>query len=205
MVKKKNIFWFSIFMVIILAVLVFVIYNLKSVSDDKENNYIVNGTEYQIDKEKILDIDIYNIHIFSDGIEYVYPFRNHPADLEQILMGENLTDKLNRPNGIKTLWVTRDVNLGPTTRNMDVVAAAAFEQILGTNQAGLYKLNIKNTYTTFYREGLATINCDDVDNNEAVIYIKLGLDTKVYSENDCIIIQGTNSTTLIQASEKFVP
>lgn len=193
------------FMIIILVLLVFGVYRLKT---NLGTSYDYQGEKgiYKIDKNKVFNIEVYSIHVTADGMEYIYSFRNHPSDLGEVSLEPNLIEKLNRPEGVKNLYVTRDLNLGEKTNHYDVVAASTFEQILGTGKAGLYRLNLKNAYTN-YKEGFPEITCNDVanDNHTAVIYLRLGSGNKVYSNKnyDCVIIEGKDADGLIKAGERF--
>ncbi len=201
--KKNHSGLYLLFGLIILVVLTVLFYNIgRSLGSNKYNYQGKNG-EFQIDKEKISNTDIYYTHVFVNGQEYIYPFRNHPEDLEDVYLEENLQEKLNRPEGTKFLYITRDLDLGNNTKNYDVVAAAAFEQILGTGNVGLYRINLLNTYTKKYRDDIPKVTCSSVDDGIAVIYLRLASETKVYSEGDCIVVQGEDADDLIKAGEKF--
>lgn len=195
---------FLAIMLIILVLLVFSVYRLRRNISESYNYQGKNGL-FLIDKGKIFNVDIYSIHAFSNGVEYIYPFRNHPESLEDLPMEADLVNKLNSPNGTKILYVTRDTNLGKLTGNYDVVAAATFEQILSAGKAGLYRISIVNAYTEYKKEFKnAEITCNDADDETAVVYLKLGEENKIYSDKyGCVVIQGKDAEGLIQAGEKF--
>lgn len=201
--KKIDLGLYWLIGLIVLIILVIVFYNIGRNLGPEKYNYQGKNGEFFIDKETISNINIYYTHVFVDGQEYIYPFRNHPEDLEGVYLEEGLQSKLNRPKGTKFLYVTRDFNLGENTKNQDVIAAAGFEQILGTGKVGLYRVNLLNTYTTKHGDDTPEIKCSDVDEDTAVIYLRLASETKVYSEGDCVVIQGEDAKDLIKAGEKF--
>ncbi len=190
---------------VLLAVVIFVLM-LASAYSYFSNRYNYKGKagEFQIDKQVVQGIDVYNLHVFSNEIEYVYHFRNHPSDLEDIPIEEDLVKYLNRPNGTRTLYVTSKPDLGNMTSSKDVIAAVGFEQVL-SGAAGLYGMNLINTYTAKFKRDLPAIQCNDVNNETAVIIMQLAGETQVYSNKnrECIIIQGTDGDSLIKAGEKF--
>lgn len=201
--KKTDLGLYWLIGLIVLVILVIVFYNIgRNLGSEKYNYHGKNG-EFFIDKETISNTDIFYTHVFVNGQEYIYPFRNHPEDLEGVYLGEDLQSKLNRPKGTRFLYVTRDFELSENTKNQDVIAAAGFEQILGTGKVGLYRINLLNTYTTKYRDDIPKVICSNVDDGVAVIYLRLASETKVYSEGDCIVIQGEDAEDLIKAGEKF--
>ncbi|MBI2148624.1 hypothetical protein HYU23_03005 [Candidatus Woesearchaeota archaeon] len=206
MVKSKNkngLFdnsWFWI-IIIILAVTVFVaslVYWIKFAGEAYDGR---NG-EYKITSSKVGNTIFYHVSVDVNNNEYIYSFRNHPVDLEDIYLEPGLLAKLNRPDGLKIAYITQDIELANMTDSDSVLAIAAFEQIL-TGNFGIYNVPLINTYTENFVKSKRPINCTNVSDNVAVIYLRVGDETRVYSENDCIIIQGRGGNGLVRAAEKF--
>ena len=206
MVKTKitdnTYFWIVVVVVIALVLIGMVLYLVKALSDNTYYNYQGKSGNYEITKSKVSDIIFYSISVFSDNTKYIYSFRNHPKDLEDVYLDPNLDSKMNRPGGLKIIYITRDVELYNETNRDSLIAAANFEQVLGGTE-GIFKMNMTNTYTTFFRNDLPVITCSNVTDTTAVIYLKLGEESKVYTEGDCVVIQGRGGSGLIRAAEKF--
>lgn len=195
-------FWVFVVIAIFLVLTLLAAYWIKYFSNEDYYNYDGKGGEYHIIKSKVGEVIFYSISVMANEKEYIYPFRNHPSNLEDIYMEPDLFDKLVRPKGTRTVFVTRDAELNNVTNGDSVLAAVAFEQILTGNFA-IYDMNLTNTYTIKFSDDLSVINCVDTNDYIAVVYLKLGDETKIYSEGDCVIIQGRGGNGLIMAGEKF--
>ena len=144
--KKKTLLF--ILLLIVLFIASFAITSIVIKLIDKGYNYEGKSGSYRIDVDKIENITIYSAHVKRHNIEYIYRFRNKPEDLETIYLEEELIKKLNRPRGLNILYVTRDKDLGNKTNDDVLIAAEAFEAVLGTNDYGMYQIRIRNAYTT---------------------------------------------------------
>ncbi len=201
-ITDSTTFWFIVVLLVAFVLIGLGFYWFKVLNDRAYYNYEGKGGDYQIGKSKVGNVVFYHISVFFEGKEYIYSFRNHPKDLEDVYLEPDLDNKLNRPGGIRTLYVINDPELVNMTNGRSVIATVAFQQILG-GEYGFYGLNVENAYTAFVNNGTEIITCDNVDDNTAVIYVKIGEETKVYSEDDCIIVQGRGQDGIIRAGEKF--
>ncbi|MBS3168145.1 hypothetical protein J4216_03415 [Candidatus Woesearchaeota archaeon] len=206
MVKKNsflnnNWFWFLIIGFVILVFLGLIFYWVNIFVDYRYDYSGKNG-DFDVSRSELSNIIFYHISVFYDDFNYVYSFRNHPKDLEELYLEEDIFLKLNRGNSTKILYVTTDKDISAMTSGRVLLATSAFEQVLGYSE-GIYRVNIVNTYTTNVSSLVPPRTCDDVDENNAVIYLKLGDENKVYSEGDCVIIQGYGADGLVKVSEKF--
>ncbi len=192
-------FWFFLVFIIFLILVVLGFYLAKIYFTNKYYNYQGTNGEYSLGKSKVGNVIFYHITTFFQGKEYIYSFRNHPKDLEDLSFEPDLYNFLKNN---KITYVTGDVELGNMTSGTAVLSALSFEQIM-TSQEGIYNFNITNTYTTYVRDTLPVITCVNVSSEIGVIYLKLGEESKVYAENKCIIIQGRGGNGLLRASEKF--
>ena len=199
--KRKVVFYALVFLLLFLIGFTATVIINKIL--DKGYTYEGKKGEYRIDVSKIGNVTIYSAHVEKGNIEYIYHFRNKPEELKNIYLEDNLLDKINRPKGVRNVYVTRDIEINKQTDNNVIIAGAAFEAILGTADYSLYQIPLKNAYTTREDTKTPKITCKNVSPVDAVIYMKLANETKVYSENDCIIVQGIDSNTLIKAGEKL--
>lgn len=196
--------WIALTIFIGLILIMLIGYGIRVYLNQSYYNYKnVNGDEYKIVKVKEAGLIYYYMTVFDANNQgFIYNFRNHPKDLEDINLEPNLIEKLNRPGGIRKLYVTQDPELGNMTNSDSVQAIYSFEQIL-TGNAGMFHLDISNTYTTKFLNYNNPITCNNVNDTTAVIYVKVGDESKIYSENGCIIIQGRGANGVVRAGEKF--
>ena len=90
------------------------------------------------------------------------------------------------------------------------LVTAPMASVFGKNEYGLYKTNIRVAFTEFHgAQPAPVVDCSTVNLNGnvnrtiAVIYLKLGDENRIYSDGDCIIIEGKNTEGLIKSGEKF--
>ena len=159
--------------------------------------YDGKGGKYRIDLVKFGNMTDYYVHTEANGKQYVYPFRNDPRNLKSIYLEPDVKNKF--INKVE-VYVTQDADkLGTNS----LIGKMEFIKILSKyNEEGIYGLEVVNTFTTKFEERPA-ITCNNVTKNIGVIYLKLGDENKIYSDKDCVIIQGINDDNLLLASEKF--
>lgn len=185
---------------IILLILVVIFIFASYIFGVGKGYFVYNGVggKYRIDKIKFGNMTDYYLNTNISGKYHRFPFRNDPKNLEKIYLEPNIKNKIINK---KLIYVTQDVDeIGPKS----LIGKIEFIGILGYNEdlGGIYKLNLKSAFTSKV-ENVSVISCKDVSKNVGVIYLNLGDENKIYSENDCIIIQGTDDNNLLLSSEKF--
>ncbi len=127
---------------------------------------------------------------------YLLQLRHDPKTLENITMDDGIRDLvLSKP----ALATTVDPNL--TSRA--VLGAMDIANILG-RRLGLYGIQVIGATTEFANNGTYVIDCSDVQENLNVAVLKLGEETKVYKENECIILQGETEEDITRAADRFI-
>lgn len=127
---------------------------------------------------------------------YLLQLRHDPRTLENISIDQNIREiVLSKP----TLATTVDKNL--TSRA--VLGAIDIANILG-RRLGLYGIQVMGATTEFANNQTYVIDCTDVQENLNVAVLKLGEETKVYLEDDCIILQGETEEDINRAADRFV-
>ena len=200
---KKTIAWI---LIIVAIIALFMIY-LK----DRES-FVYHGKngDYKFDVEEVESIKIYRPHVFYEDKEYIYAFRNKPQKLESLEFEEGILENLNRPEGLEDVFITKNVNLSSLTNGSVSLVTAPMATILGRSESGLYKKSIRVAFTEFHGAQPApvvdcsTVNLNqDINRTSAVILLKLGEENRVYSDGDCIIVEGKDTDGLIKSGEKF--
>lgn len=168
---------------IVLLVVVAIIYfyqNNKNQTYEKYNGFKVYRTK-----------DAYDIEIFlaKDSNPHYITARYNPKDLEYINVEKNLKEKILR-NYIY-------ISLTPELTSTSVVAAAEISKITG-NQF-LFNIPTKSALT-YTKEEIPVRRCIHATNKTAVILLQLSDKTRVYSRNECVIVEGINEEEIIKAS-----
>ncbi len=218
--KTKNKFFgnarfilgFLLVLLVIAGVFVFI---FKILDNPTRYDYAAEDGTFHITKGKISGVDIFSISVFADNIEYIHHFRHHPGELEDIYLEPGIKNLLNRPNGLKNLYITRPYYVDEKDAVNFVLAMSSFGQILGTSQAGIYKTPIVAAYTVETEEEyviddqgtkqfVPKAGCSYVDDETAVILLVITESTRVIPQyGKCIIIEGKNMDDLLKAAEKF--
>lgn len=190
-----------IFLILIVAFIVMIssfIYVMKTKADKGLIDYKnAEGTNFKLVKYKIENLTLYKINIFNG---YDYSFRNSPLDVENISVEKGVEELLNRPAGTEVVYITQDYEFLNKTDTDSVIAISEFSRILGTNDYGVFKLNVKTVFTSDVKQRDA-VTCSDVNSTTAVIYIKEG-ENKIYKQGECLIMQGTKED-IIKVGDRF--
>lgn len=162
----------------------------------------INGEDYKLVKNSVFNTTFYGVGFTINEVTYNYQFRNSPAEVDKIPLEKDVERVLNRPEGISILYITQDKDFVNKSGTDSSIAAGEFSRILGTNDYGVFKLNVDNTFTTKPdSKEKQIITCANVSNDVAVIYVKEG-ENKIYSEGDCLIVQGT-SEDIIKVGDRL--
>jgi len=200
MKEKSNINYF-IWVVIVLIIVVgaWMIFEGKFFGEKELTPYtIYNGyVIYEIEDEKSLR---YNVQVYAnEGREYIHIFKNYPEDLLELDVENDLRNILYKDevNNLRKdkIYFSYDPNLD----GLSLLSAGTLVQILGTGNAGIFKIPVViSVIEDNGNEDFPIINCDDSNNNIGVILLKLG-EPKIYKDksyDNCIVIQGNNKDEL---------
>lgn len=151
---------------------------------------------------------VYDVYIISDhevkipisvgiyGDEWTLVMRNDPASLEYIPVYGTLHTRIYDDEAV---YITIDpyANLtGKTT-----IAALEIDKVIDNNE--LYGVPTYSAMTSEYGE-YPVVTCADANAEYTVIYLTLGEETSVYTQDYCIIVQGVDEDELIEAADRMV-
>lgn len=151
------------------------------------NSYVI----YKIEDEKSLR---YKVELYAnEGTKYIHIFKNYPEDLLDLDYENGLRDILyaNEINDIKKSKIY--FSYDPKLDGADILTGGTLIQILGTGNAGVFKIPVVVSVTEYSgNEDFLIINCEDSSEKIGVIVLKTG-EPKIYKDKDCIIIQGNDN------------
>ncbi len=172
--------------VIIIVVLVAVF--LVNIRQDK-NKFTYNGFKVYRTAPAVYDIEIF---LKNDPTPHYISIRYDPRELKYIEIEENLKERILREEVF--------VSLTPDLTSDSVVAVAELTKIIGNK----FLFNIPtHTALTYLKEGFPLKTCSDVTVKTSIIMLKLGEETKVYKDNECIVVEGKTEEDIIRASSKL--
>ena len=198
--KRLNIIIYVLIIVLIVLV-VFVVVNRQS--GLLTNKYVYTnpkGEDFTFTKTKLENI---TFHVLTAYVEtnkglnqYTIPFRNNPYDLEDILIEVNIKNKILNKKGIY-------ITLNPNLRSEAVIAAIEISRVIGTNDYGIFKIPTQSATTIPTNTTFPVINCNDATQDTGVILLGIGNYTRVFSNKECVIVEGDSYENLIKAADKL--
>ncbi len=146
-------------------------------------------------KEK--DTIMYAIKIYfpNDPKPYLIYLRYGPREVSDIKLDGQIKKKIADD---KLVYITIDPEENLTGKT--VVGALEITKFLANRM--FYNIPVKSALTK--KHGNKDVKtCADATDKESIIWLKLGNETKVYSSNNCIIVQGINEEEIIRASDRL--
>ncbi|MBU1975586.1 MAG: hypothetical protein KKG59_04245 [Nanoarchaeota archaeon] len=140
--------------------------------------------------------------IEKEGVPTFVPFHYHPRELEDFIFEPEIHNKILGFNG--TIFITLDPNLNSTI----VKAGIQVARITG-DRYGILDIPTRSAITNIpegYEINLSMtplITCDNATSEIMVIWLKKGIVNSVYSNNNCIVIEGKNEEEIVRGAEKL--
>ena len=173
---------------------------------DDLHNYNIEGKEsainYAYNGFSFVKVEtLWYTEISAKGNIYNIPFRFGPRDVEHIPVDmNNFVSALNA----ERVFLTMD----PELTSRVAIAAIEIGRVLG-NKYDLLNMPVKSALTKIPEGGIQDYNetliktCEDATEVEAVFLFISGNETKIYEENNCVVIQGVTDEDIIKASDRL--
>jgi len=131
--------------------------------------------------------------------DYEILFHYTPDEVEHIPTIKNVRNESVTPNlflDARKIYITTD----PEYPAEVVLSGVEIAKIIGQ----VYEKQVKAAVTRpDNRTEAPVITCDDLANLVRVIDLRLGNETKIFSEHGCIVVQGTDPGELLKAAERL--
>ncbi len=131
--------------------------------------------------------------------DYEILFHYTPDEVEHIPTIKNVRNESISPNlflDARKIYITTD----PEYPAEVVLSGVEIAKIIGQ----VYEKQVKAAVTRpDNRTEAPVITCDDLANLVRVIELRLGNETKIFSEHGCIVVQGTDPGELLKAAERL--
>lgn len=195
MLKKLNqVEWLVVGLLIILVVFG-AYWIIGSNGSQVEDNYQYSNGYTVFDVHKISDTETYiDLFIGENEEHYLMGFRNDPLTVEDIPVEGNINTRIYGDSGV---FVTLDPNSGLT--GMTTIAALEINTVLET----IYQIPVGSAMTSEYGN-YTVMNCNTATGDYSVIYLTLGEETKVYTQDYCIVVQGKTEEDIIRAADRML-
>ncbi len=164
-----------------------------------QDNYQYKNGETTFNVSKVSDTETYiplNIGTL-DTIGYTLVLRNDPLSLEDIPVEGSINTRI---YGDEEIYVTLNPNADLSSKA--TIAALEIDKIIDNEY--LYNIPVHSAMTLENEQGYPVKSCYDGTDTTTIIWLTLGTETKVYTEEYCIIIVGTDEDELIRAADRMV-
>lgn len=194
----KAIYGLIIFLVVV-GGLIFLADKGKFLSINKPSAYYYsNGVQkFKILKFSEQNYAGYQIELKNSANELIYiNIRNDPKNLETIEIDRGIFHKI---NNAQSIYIT----IEPYTNLTGKTTVAALEIDKFIDNKYFFNIPVNSSFTKKYQD-FPVKNCGNSNNLVPVIWLKLGAETKVYSEGSCIIVEGKTENDIIRAADRLV-
>jgi len=182
---EKQVMWLLAVLAIVVLISVAAYYLMKPKSP-----YFEYGP-FEVYKKRLegTSVDYYYIPFkMIDGPLNQIAIRNDPRELGDISL--NVSEELWR--GISKVWVSSDPNLSYAPIPAGEIGRFTIAIGLDTSYA------FSEDAGSYYQ-----MSCENATENIRVVELRVGDETKVYSEVNCIIIEGKDDVELSRAADKL--
>lgn len=190
--KKINIIVIILIIILIIGTLFLIFYQKNKYSDIY---FTYNG--FDIQKMNTPNGVFYDIKMFLEmsNQPLIISTKHDPRNLENISIKGNFKNPILKNN----LYISFDKD----TTGKSVIAGMEISKITGNSY--LYNMPTHGAMIEEVENKNITVkDCNDVDKETGVIWLKLGDKTRIYNQNDCIILEGTNENELIRSADRYI-
>lgn len=156
-----------------------------------------NGDETFNVKKVIRDLYVgWQVEMVVNEQPYILELYNDPASLEDIP-----TDRAAKANLLddKVMYVTWEPNT-----NRSLTTAFAFAEINKVvDNPDIFGIPVNLSKMSPYKNDTVK-TCADATKASSVIWLKLGTETSVSMDGNCVIVQGTNEDEILRAADRLV-
>lgn len=168
------------------------------VHTDVLDNYQYSNGETVFDVQKVSETETYITLLVGLPVqkEYTIAMRNDPASLEDIPVHGTLNTRIFNDEQ-DYITINPEANLSAKA----TIAALEIDKIIDNSH--LYGVPVASAMTQPYLD-YPVKSCLDGTDTSTIIWLTLGSETTVYTDNNCIIVVGTDEDNLIRAADRFV-
>jgi hypothetical protein len=205
--KKINIVLIALFAVLIVAIFVIVLDPTK-----KSNQFVYNGfvvSRFRVPSAP--DVVFHSIDFYVGNQQYNIPLRNNPEDIESITASglndvawlQSSKESSNYDILAENIFITFDPDklIGADV----IIAGGEIIRVLGSGSGGVFQKQVSGAFTHAINGSSTPVKeCKDADKATGVIMLVLGNENKVYSQDDCVIVEGQTYFDLIRSADRFL-
>jgi hypothetical protein len=185
--------------IILLTVLTILIVGCAGINVNKSAAYMYSNGDSEFKVTKVL----FEKYV-GYQVEYFYPnnpqpffinLRYDPESLEDIEIDRTIFHKIKDD---ETIYIT--INPFENLTSKTTIAAMEIDKIIDNQY--FFNIEVKSSMTEKYAN-YPIKTCNDATKESSVIWLKLGEETKITSEENCIIVEATTEDDMIRAADRL--
>lgn len=186
--KKVKYIFIGMFILLLLFV-GFALYKQQKTVNERFFNY--NG--YNVERT----IEGYKLTLYlNNAKDPVYlRIREDPREVDNISVGANVKNDIISKKQIYTVIDPEENLTGVTT-----LAALELDKVI--DNPFLFNIPLNSAFIKDFKN-YPVENCNSVNETVGVIWLRLGNETRVYSENGCVFIEAEREANLVKAANKL--
>jgi len=167
-------------------------------SDYEYYKYSNGDSEFEVKKANFQNYAGWYIKFFmgNDETPYLLDVRHDPLSLEDIPIDRSIKKKMADDQQVFITW---DPGKGLTVTT--TMAGLELIKVIPNNQ--LFAIPTNTSFTEPYNDR-PVMRCEDATSYTTVIYLKLGEETSVTTDGNCIILQGQTEEDIVRAADRLV-
>ena len=154
-----------------------------------EESYVYNGFNFT----KVSNLWLTEVQ--KNNTLFRITTRYRPMDVEDVLFEPEVSKKIINSNGIY-------LTVPPNLTSVAVLAMAEVGRIVGTRY-NILNIPSEVALTEPNDNGAIVKTCEDAVNGVGVILFRRGNNTAVYSDKNCIIVQGEDDWEIVRAADRL--
>ena len=161
------------------------------------DNYLYSNGESTFNVTKLSNIESFiTLYVGKDETPYMINMRNDPLSLEDIPVEGTINTRI---FGDEEVYIT--INPHANLSSKVTIAALEIDKVIDNQY--LYNIPVHSAMTLANEEGYPVKSCYDGTDSSTVIWLTLGSETKVYTDEYCIIVVGTDEDEIIRAADRL--
>src|SRR3989344_1146660 len=182
--------------IVLIAVFILIIAGAVYIQKVKLSKVLFEYNGFQVKREVDKSGNLYSIQLYlnENSEPSTISVRNDPRNLEDIPVEYGLREKVLKSEAF--------VTMEPNASGLTVVAAIEISKIIGNEF--LYAVPTKGALLWDVGTGAPVKDCKDADDDTAIIKLVKGNQTAVYSENECVIVEGKTQSEIIESADRLI-
>ncbi len=172
-------------------------YTIVVLTSEGTHDYVTGSSVYEVQEIRTGQTVYYKIKIYINNNptpSYIFT-RYEPGQLEKLDI-ENVKSKILDK---KEFFIT--INPYANLTGLTTIAALEIDKFLDNRY--LFNIPVSSAFTEDYNNGTVK-TCSDADEDTGIFLLRLGNMTRLFSREECIVLEGKTEEDLIMLADRLV-